>query len=128
MTVHTTGVNGPPVNIYQLPGTLPCMDCYGTPQASGLGLGTTSPSDPHSGMVLFPNPAQQEVRVQFNTGSAPADQVVVTDAAGRVVLRNATHGNAMVTLPVGQLANGQYSVTAMQGERTVGSLPLLIAR
>lgn len=31
MTVHTSGVKGPPVNIYQLPGTLPCMDCHGAP-------------------------------------------------------------------------------------------------
>jgi hypothetical protein len=128
MMVHTSGVSGPPVNIYQLPGTLPCMDCYGSPQPGGIVTGGNDHSDPNSGMILFPNPAQQEVRVQFNTGSATPDRIVVTDAAGRVVLRKATLGNALVILPISQLANGQYRVTAVQGERTIASLPLLITR
>lgn len=128
MTVHTSSVNGPPVNIYQLPGTLPCMDCYGSPQSDGIGMGGTINQDPLSGMVLLPNPAQQEVWIQFNDEGLRSDRISVADASGREVLSSAVSGRQMVVLSIGQLANGRYIVTALQDERPIGSLPLLIAR
>lgn len=128
MTVHTGGADGPPVNIYHLPGSLPCMDCVGSPQGEGMATGGVITSNALSGMVLLPNPAQHEVRVSFNGGSARADRLTVTDASGRVVLRKAVAGNDQVVLSVAQLADGRYTVTAERGERSMGSLPLLIAR
>lgn len=128
MTVHTSSVTGPPVNVYQLPGSLPCMDCVGSPQGEGMATGGVITSDALSGMVLLPNPAQHEVRVRFSGGSAPADRIVITDASGRVVLRSAVAGNDLVVLSVAQLADGRYTVTAERGEQAIGSLPLLIAR
>ncbi len=55
MTVHTVGVNGAPVNIYRLPGTLPCMDCYGSPQPEPTVVGgIIQGAPPPSGMILLP--------------------------------------------------------------------------
>lgn len=128
MTVHTYGVNGGPVNIFQLPGTLPCMDCYGTPDPDGIVMGGVINNDPASGMILLPNPAQHEVHIRFSNRDTQVDQVSVTDASGRMVLRSAVNSKDLTVISVGQLANGRYTVTATQGERPIGSLPLMIAR
>ncbi len=128
MVVHTTSVYGPPTRIYALPGTLPCMDCYGSPTTSGIGLGGADVADPFSGMALQPNPAQDEVMVRFTANGPRVDAIEVTDASGRTVLRQPTLDATGITLRTGQLASGAYTVIATGNGRRIGSLPLVIAR
>ena len=128
MTVHTSAVDLPPVNIFQLPGTLPCIDCYGSPQGIGPGTGGTVTADPTTGMVLLPNPAQHEVHIRFNDPGVRVDHVVLMDATGREVSRAAVGDPRSITLSVAGLANGWYVVTAFRGDRPIGSLPLQVAR
>jgi hypothetical protein len=127
MTVHTSSVQGPPVNIYQLPGTLPCMDCFGSPMPDEIGMGGTINTDGLSGMTLVPNPAQDEVWVRFN-GDIRADALSITDASGREVFRTAITDGHPGKLSIAHLANGRYHVSAIKRDRHIGSLPLLIAR
>lgn len=128
MTVHTSNVSGPPVNIYQLPGSLPCIDCHGTPHADGLGLGQADITEPFSGMTVLPNPAQDEVRILFSAGGAPVDLVTVVDAAGREVLRTSVTDRSMLTLGVAHLTNGRYTVVGSNRMQRMSTLPLVIAR
>lgn len=128
MTVHTVGVNGAPVNIYRLPGTLPCMDCYGSPQPEPTVVGGIIQGAPPSGMILLPNPAQHEVQVRLDGAVGQADQLIIFDASGRVVLRSAVATKDVTVLSISQLANGRYTVTAVRGDRPIGSSLLLIAR
>lgn len=127
MTVHTSGVQGPPVNIYQLPGTLPCMDCFGAPVADDISTGGTIHADPISGMALIPNPAQDEMWIRFNEGIS-TEVISIIDASGREVMRTMITDRSLSSLSIAHLANGRYTVSALKGERFIGSMPLLIAR
>ncbi|MCC6400121.1 MAG: hypothetical protein IT227_05095 [Flavobacteriales bacterium] len=128
MTVHTYGVNLGPVNIYQLPGTLPCMDCHGAPASEGLALSDGAvQSDMASGMTLLPNPAHQEVWVRFERDDRRADAIVLWDASGREVLRTAAAPGPVTRIAVGHLANGRYTVSALRDGGHRGSLPLVVA-
>lgn len=125
MLIHQP-LGWPPATIYALPGTLPCLDCYGSP-TSGLITGGASLSDPFSGMVLQPNPAQNEVVVTFGKTGVQVDAILVMDVSGREVLRQRSTGPT-VTLQVAQLATGSYTVLAVRGTDRIGSLPLIITR
>lgn len=128
MVVHTMMVNGGPANVYQLPGTLPCFDCYGTPHQSEIGLGVAGQSDRSAALSLRPNPAQSEVHVVLGEAAAGADQVTVVDAAGREVLHKRVQATSTLTLDIAKLANGQYTVLALSSATLKGSVALVIAR
>ncbi len=125
MVVHTTGVWGPPVNIYELPGSLPCRDCYNTPQPSQIGLGGTNIEAVTSGMALFPNPSAQEVQVRLDP-EVVFDRLVIMDTSGREVLSQPTNGVASMSLDISHLANGQYTVITTRNTVRVGTLPLTV--
>lgn len=77
---------------------------------------------------LFPNPAQNHVRVQWSglrlLGANP--QVQVIDATGRVVLQQAVaHSGDQVELNLEPLAAGLYSVVLLDEEGALGSRRLL---
>lgn len=128
MMVHTNFVNGPPVNVYELPGSLPCMDCFGSPQADAIGTGQGISAEPFAGMSILPNPAQSELRVQFSERGMTADEVLVIDATGRVVLNSGRHQLEPLVMDVSGLANGRYTVVARSTGVAIGSLPFVIAR
>lgn len=127
MAVHTAGVWGPPVNIYQLPGSLPCWDCFNTPHPAEIGLGGTNGVDVTSGMALFPNPSAQEVQVRFDP-EVIVDRLVIIDTSGREVLSQPTNGVARMSLDISHLASGQYTVITTKNAVRVGSLPLVVVR
>lgn len=127
MVLYTNSVFGQPTRIYALPGTLPCMDCYGSPTTSGIGMGGNTVTDPFSGMVLQPNPVQDEVLVSFDKDAAQADVIAILDASGREVMRQRS-SSASTSLQVAHLANGTYTVLALRGGERIGSLPLVIGR
>lgn len=126
MLIHQPLGNGP-VNVYALPGTLPCKDCYGSPIPYGLALGGGSIADPVSGMSLQPNPAQDQLQVSFDPLGTLPDAVTIIDATGREVLRQGMSG-ARVVLQVAHLSTGIYTVLATTGMQRVGALPLVINR
>jgi hypothetical protein len=79
-------------------------------------------------MILLPSPAQHEVQVRLDGAVGQADQLIIFDASGRVVLRSAVATKDLTVLSISQLANGRYTVTAVRGDRPIGSSLLLIAR
>ncbi|HRH37679.1 MAG TPA: T9SS type A sorting domain-containing protein [Flavobacteriales bacterium] len=128
MVVFTTGVYGPPTHIYALPGSLPCMDCRGTPTISGLALDGGTVVDPTSGIAIFPNPAQSEVVVRFGDEGQRADAITIVDGSGREVMRQRITNTASVTLSIDHITPGAYTVIPLSNGQQIGSLPLVITR
>jgi len=128
MTIHTGGAVGGPVEVYRLPGQLPCFDCYGAPQGEGINVGGTAPELPTHGFTLVPNPAGSEVQVIVDRSLSDPDAVSVLDAAGREVLRQPLAAGSKLVVPLSGLASGRYVVTLWKAARPLGSESLLIAR
>lgn len=69
---------------------------------------------------LFPNPARNEVTLQFIAAEQQELPVIVMDAGGRRVLTRQIQipaGNSRATLPLGELPAGIYLVTLGEGTR-----------
>jgi hypothetical protein len=79
-------------------------------------------------MSILPNPAQTQVQVRFSERARGADRVVLFDAAGREVSITRVNGASTLQLDVQQLASGRYTVVAMNGPSSIGTVPLLISR
>jgi phosphatidylserine/phosphatidylglycerophosphate/cardiolipin synthase-like enzyme len=89
---------------------------------------TATLSTPSTGLHLFPNPAQHEVRLQLAQGKNKTTFVRVYSSAGQVVYqaqRNLEAGQ--MRLPISKLANGCYWV-ALQLEGQLYQEKLLIVR
>ncbi len=71
-----------------------------------------------NGINLYPNPADDEVSVTFNAGSAQDVWVSVTDVTGKVIERHLIHGKTganLVALNTTAYANGVYFVNLLSG-------------
>lgn len=126
MVTYTSGPIGGPTRVFALPGALPCMDCYGTPTTSGIGLGDGTLSGGSSRITLFPNPASQAVTVAL--GGSTADAVSLHDAAGALLRTERTNGKQHVQLSTAGLAQGRYLVMVRRGGMPIATLPLVIER
>lgn len=64
---------------------------------------------------VFPNPAKDQVKVSFNLDKSANVNVVVYDAAGRIVYTGAksqlNSGAQFITVPVSNLASGVYNLS-----------------
>jgi len=121
MVVHGTDGNGP-TRVYSLPGTLPCMDCYGSP--SNFPMGGTADAGVRSGVAVYPNPASQFVTVAL--GWAQADAIDLHDAAGRLIRTERTSGNPRIQISTAGLANGRYTLAVKRAGNVIEALPLVI--
>jgi hypothetical protein len=128
MVVFTTGMFGPPTRVYALPGTLPCMDCHGSPTTSGIILGEPDGIAPFPGLLLQPNPAQDALHVQLNGWAEQAQEILLLDAGGREVMRKRVTNSIAEELGIGHLPNGRYTVAATRNGFRVATAPLVIAR
>jgi hypothetical protein len=74
-----------------------------------------APTSSEEGNVkIFPNPADNNLYVQFAEAQEPGTEVVVTDITGKEVLRRTVNKGRMV-LPTGQLPSGVYAVQIKRG-------------
>ena len=126
MVLHTTAVFGPPARIYALPGSLPCIDCYGSPTPSGIGLGGTTTQDPFSGMSIYPNPSHTNATVVLDDHLT--DAMEVYNGAGQLVRTIATGAARQVDVDTSSLPAGNYTVVVLNAGRRLATLPLVIAR
>jgi hypothetical protein len=126
LLLHESGGFGVPARLYELPGTLPCMDCYGSPSSSGIGLGDGPIIDGTSGFALFPNPNSGMVNVDL--GSLQADALHVLDAAGQLARIVPVNGQPRLSISTWGMAPGRYLVMALRDGRSLVSLPLVMER
>ncbi|HRH38384.1 MAG TPA: choice-of-anchor J domain-containing protein, partial [Flavobacteriales bacterium] len=76
---------------------------------------------------LFPNPANDEVRLDLGNAQGPVE-VSIMDAAGRTVVTlhpTAPSSNSTVQIPLTGLANGTYTVV-VRTSNAVGTKPLVV--
>jgi hypothetical protein len=85
---------------------------------------TDSPYSPQAGIHIFPNPASKEVTVQLQHTTQAAQQFLLFDAAGRLVLSERQSGDSW-RFSVEGLAKGLYFVKVI-GEQGVLSSKLLV--
>lgn len=69
----------------------------------------------HSLFTLYPNPASTSVQLQFNKPLTGKVNIEVSDATGKVVLKEVTEGNAAFTLSTSRLYPGTYAMKATNG-------------
>ncbi len=126
MLLFTSSVLGPPARLYALPGRLPCMDCYGSPTTSGIGLGDGPTVDGSSGFTLFPNPVSGTVNVEL--GNLRAEALHVFDAAGQLARVVPVKGQQRLSFTTEGMAQGRYLVMALRDGRSLAALPLVMER
>jgi hypothetical protein len=117
---------GAPVEVYRLPGTLPCFDCYGNAED---GLVTQAGASAHSSpaAVLMPNPTTGRIAVELRQGACPA-VVHVFDAEGRLVLEQGFAPAPRFELDLGRPAAGAYTCVVSTQGRTIATLPFIVER
>ena len=93
--------------LYELPGTLPCMDCS---TENGMGLQGTGVITEEGELVLFPNPASDMIQVNYSfpTGASKG-HLMVTDASGRLVANVPLDGSGQASMQLAGHANGHYT-------------------
>jgi hypothetical protein len=72
-------------------------------------------------MFVYPNPAQNQVTVEFNSLSDAAYLLSVFDITGRVVLSNtgsALEGSNAVVLPINNISRGVYNIRLTVGDES----------
>ncbi len=122
----TSGPDLETATVYQLPGQLPCMNCTGSPQGSGLMNGTGPEVLGGDGIRLFPNPTNSELNVMIPDGS-PAANIHLMDAAGRLVgVYPVSSGKNLV--PIHHLSNGTYSCQLISGGRSAYAGQFIVSR
>lgn len=88
----------------------------------------TEDSEVFSNATLFPNPADEEVNVSFNTTTNQPVSVVITDLLGNIVQQHsikAITGNNLVSLSTEELSNGMYMVR-LTGSSTQKTLQFVV--
>jgi hypothetical protein len=60
-------------------------------------------------ITVYPNPANDQMRIQLNT---TIEQLDLVDASGRIVRSLPTFGQRQITMDVKSVANGVYSLKA----------------
>jgi len=82
---------------------------------------------PSIAFSLFPNPANDEARLDLGNGQGPVE-VSIMDAAGRIVITlrpSATSSNSTIQIPLTGLADGTYTVV-VRTSNAVGTKPLVV--
>lgn len=67
---------------------------------------------------LYPNPASESLMLNYTGDIFPNSEIVVTDVAGRIVLRQSLT-EQLQTLHISQLQAGTYLLSLMEGEKRV---------
>jgi hypothetical protein len=124
MILFDHAVFGPPTRIYALPGTVPCMDCYGSPGENGIGLGGTNVADPVSRIMLYPNPSRNSATLEL--GRSKADMVTIWDAMGQLVRTQDVGSGTSITLSLSHLPAGFYTVSVERNGLRITALPLVV--
>lgn len=108
-------------------GYVPIIWSVGVAQPYPCTLGTYELAQ-ETAMVLFPDPADDQLHVRMTSGALAPSRVQVLDLTGRVILDKAQlPGNATsLSLDVGDLRSGQYVLLAYRGAgRTVRSFTVM---
>jgi len=117
MNLTTYPIN-PPISskLYQLPGSLPCFDC-----ATGwnLGIGQHDLGTNTGELSLFPNPATDQLTVDYTLSSGATNgRLVVLDALGKLVANISLNGSGRTHVPISGYPSGTYScVLLTDGQR-----------
>lgn len=128
MMTYETSVFGPPTRTYALPGTLPCLDCYGSPGGTNSSTGVGPTADPGAGISVFPNPAADRLTVDLGRQHRSAGVVRLYDELGRLALEHPFAAAERVEVNVGALARGAFICQVFVGSTMLSSLPVLIER
>jgi Na+/alanine symporter len=67
---------------------------------------------PSAIQAIYPNPATDQLTVVLNT---LVDELVVSDATGRIVMRTRVNGQRNVVLTIDALAQGTYFIATPSG-------------
>ena len=115
--------NGINAGAAYLAGFVPCGSLYpgGPPETEALGINLPGPAmavEQEPGFILFPNPALDEVSLQFDAPLSGFGEVWVYDLAGRPALKQPFEaGTTRLSLPVEGLVPGLYLVEVKTGDR-----------
>jgi hypothetical protein len=85
----------------------------------GIGI---EDEDEDIGLKIFPNPAKDRVFVSFNSKSQGNAQIIICDLRGSVVYNSgfiSSSGTNEVSIPVGHLARGLYSIEIKTNQATI---------
>lgn len=90
----------------------------------GIALGNISLSqinelDGNSGLIIFPNPAEDRLNIKSVQSGSTINEVSITDMLGKELVKFSNMGIEQVQINVGSYANGTYIVTIMSGERRI---------
>lgn len=79
------------------------------------------------GMVVYPNPAQDEISVKYNTLTAGTYQVSIVDMAGKTVQNHtiqSASGENVVLMDIYSLSSGKYNIK-IQGAEGFTTVPFV---
>ena len=117
--------------IYQLPGSLPCLQCDGTLSPSGLELGEEPAGQAiEQGTFVFPNPASTSSEIVFGTSQGTTVLAVQLIGAGGALVKRflVPNGADRLSVGVGDVATGVYSYRLETDKGIVPGSRLVVVR
>ena len=121
-----TGVYPPTINVYNLPGTIPCETCNG-PMAiqkteEPQNFGTVS--DP------IPNPTSGNTKIEYMLPLyVPSGEIDMYDTEGRIVRKyKVTAANTSISIDASELSAGTYYYNLKAGESFTTAKKLLVIK
>ena len=111
--------------LYQLPGTVPCLDCSN----SGLGIEPVDLGAAGSKLELMPNPASDMVTIHYALPQGTrSGTLLVYDASGRQVQAITVSGSGTTQLSMTSHAAGSYRCSLMAGQPLLKTRSLIVTR
>lgn len=111
--------------LYQLPGSLPCLDCA---QGGGMGIPHDHLTTGTGTLTIFPNPASDQLTVDYDLPPGTrVGRLLVQDALGRLVA-NLPLTNKPSILDLSQHPSGSYTCSMVADTRIVLCQPLILVR
>jgi hypothetical protein len=60
-------------------------------------------------ILIYPNPAQNEITIDASNASIDYDRILITDITGKIIFETAVGGNKITAINLGSFANGIYN-------------------
>lgn len=124
----TTYPTNPPTEskLYQLPGSLPCMDCA---SQGGMGLQQNGMATNEGSLSIFPNPASDQMTVDYTLPpGATTARLLVQDATGRLVVNLPLNNTGRMSVPLIGHASGNYTCNLVSESHVLRTQQFVLMR
>ncbi|MBA3649010.1 MAG: T9SS type A sorting domain-containing protein [Chitinophagales bacterium] len=104
------------------------LDSNGVLATDTFNTGTVMIDTKKPSFKAYPNPATDQLYIEFNDGKNETWHLIITDSYGRRVFKKNYTGNYVVEVPLNTLSNGIYFVQGILNGKSINAQPVIIQK